>query len=65
MKVNICVRSEGMKTEYNILESRINECKIRAHMPVIAEKQTQNGHEERLMALKVFVEHSRGEHEYK
>ena len=54
-----------MKTEYNILESRINECKIRAHMPVIAEKQTQNGHEERLMALKVFVEHSRGEHEYK
>ena len=54
-----------MKTEYNILEIRINECKIRAHMPVLSEKQTRNTYEERLMALKAFVEHSRGEHEYK
>lgn len=54
-----------MKTEYNILELRINESKIRAHMPVIAEKQTRHAHEERLIVLKAFVEHSRGEHEYK
>ena len=54
-----------MKTEYNILEFKINECKIRAHMPLIAENQTRQGREERLMALKAFVEHSRVKHEYK